>query len=873
MLKRVCAIALTVAMLLSMVCTFSVASAAEPMSLKVELNKDVVQRGDKVVVTITVENYVPCAGLGIVGTFDADVFDAKNVDVAVETTPFADGAVNPAFGGYGKFYFNLANPENVAMNASFKLATVTLPLNNDRAFDESDITVGFNANDMTVVDGGVSVDMPAADFSAAAVEKTVALEEIAAADKMEITVSAKDTVVRGEVFEAIVAVKNYMPLASYSFDLGYNKNVLDLVEVTPLLGANASHAVYDKVWPDQGNVRVMEIATDAANIGTAADEAVLAKATFKVRKDADLVSADLTAKFVENDGVDSAALGYQLADGNFVELIPGYEFVSKTATAATAVVANDKLMSLTVSASADKADRGDEVVLNLGLENAVPFAGITVDIPLDAAVFEIADAETATGAYIDADIMTLDDGRKVVRVILANGANLDDVSALATVTLKVKADAKFAKTELKDAYIKQAVVINAVTESLVEGADYTFVANLLTVEIACDHDPEGYVYTSNNDGTHDITCSVDDCDYLVEGVACSDADPFKHDPTCTEDGYFENVCICGHTWNVPSNEGKLDHDLSYKHVEGTVATAAKHVATCSRGDYTEEVACTFNEVVSPASCLKNETVVATCTGCGYSYDYEKLNTKTAHGKEKIRYYAATETVAGKWAYFCNTCQTWATEEAIPAGHPFPDVKKPTSWFYDGVQYAKAINVVSGDDKGNFNPNNNITRAEVATILVRYLGYEAEYKDLSAVDFETYLTNLYAKTGVEKKTLSDLKSDKWFYRATSVACALGIFKGDDNNKFNPNKNISRQEFCLVLYRLYKDAGLKIDTAKTYADIAKVPSWSKEAVLWAASVGLFNGDDKGNFNPTQNATRAQIAVLMMRIDVDIRNVEVM
>ncbi len=872
MLKRVSAIALTVAMLLSMVCTFSFASAAEPMSLSVVADKDVAERGDVVTVTINVENYVPCAALGVLGAFDPEVFEPLTADDIVVEDVFSYGAVNPNFGGTGKFYINKASVENEDMPASFKLATVALKLKTNKVFDASDISVAFYGNDMTKIDNNVAVEMVAdTDYSAAAVVETVALKPIAAADKMEIILKdAPATVVRGEVFEVLVAVKNYKSLASYSFDLNYDNTVLDLVSADALLGGDAT---IDLIWKDASSVRVMEISSNATNLGADAAEATLAKVTFAVRKDAPLnKAAGLTAKFVESDGVEDTAMGYQLANGEYAEMVPGYEFVSATATADTTVVENTDLMVLNVTASPLKADRGELIALGLSLDKAIPFAGMTVDIPVDADVFEVENIATVTGAYIDADVVTIAN-KKVIRVILANGANMADVTDLATITLKVKDDAAFGKVQLKDAYIKQAAATNGTTVALVEGADYKNVSNLIELEIACDHIPENYVVTSNENGTHDVNCDVNGCDYRLDDVACSDADPIEHNPTCTEAGYFENVCECGYTWNVDSNKPALDHDLKYVHVDGTVATASKHVVACSRGDYSEEFACTFTEVSTTPSCQKNVMVTATCTGCGYSYQYEKLNTKTEHGKDKIRYYAPTATVAGKWAYYCNSCKAWATEVAIAAGHPFPDVKKPTSWFYDGVMYAKVIGVVSGDDKGNFNPNNNINRAEVATILVRYLGYEAEYKDMTAVEFETYLNALYVKTGVAKKNLSDLKADKWFYRATSVACALGIFQGDNNNKFNPNNNISRQEFCLVLYRLYKDAGLKIDTAKTYADIAKVPSWSKEAVQWAGSVGLFNGDEKGNFNATQNATRAQIAALMMRIDVCIRNVEVM
>ncbi len=887
MLKRVSAIALTVAMLLSMACTFSFASAAEPMSLRVEFANKEVGRGETVKASIFVDHYVPCAFIGVRGSFDTAVFNASFFDVSkitMEPTGFKLGDKSSI--SDGAFFLSAISADehyadvNVSEN-SFKLATVELQLNSDYFTTTGELTVNFYADQyhMATTDE-TKVPTPGAElpdeafvaldpalYTTAADKDSVSLASIA--DKMAIVLKdAPATVVRGEEFTVTVAASNYKALASYGFDLNYDDTVLEYVGAEMVLRDN--QAIGDLIIPGTDYVRVIKLSADN-NLGQNAAEQDLAKVTFRVRKNADLdKSAGLNANFVIKAGTDDNTLAYYISGHTYpVEMVPGHEFTATPSVANTKVVANDHMMALEITADVASADRGDFVVLDVNLKDAVPFSGMDVYIPVDDAVFEV---ETVFGAaaYVDANIVDKA-GKKVIHLMVVNSANMNGVADLATLTLKVKDTAPFGKTKLENAVIAMATENAPAATELVLDADYVNPANLIEVEIVCYHS-EGFDLISNNDGTHNVDCKVPGCPYLVENVPCTPTSASENHATCTAPGYYTYTCACAHTWTVANGEGALGHDLKTVHTSG-VSTDSMHTITCSRGDYTVTEPCSFVEtVVTPPTCLKEGESVATCTGCGFSY--KKYPVKLAHTKTKIRFYSPTDAAAGKWSYYCDICKDWpaANDEILPAGHPFKDVTNATAWYYKGVQYAKLIGVMTGaDNKGN--PDNPITRAEVATILVRYLGYEVKDDAMTDLQFETYLNNLYAQTGVERKELKDLKSGEWYYRACMISCALGIFKGTDEGMFNPGKNITRQEFCVVLHRQFKDSGLKVKAATTYNDAATIADWAKEAVRWSGEIGLFGGDEKKNFNAGQNATRSQVAELMMRIDSSLRNIEIM
>ncbi len=105
------------------------------------------------------------------------------------------------------------------------------------------------------------------------------------------------------------------------------------------------------------------------------------------------------------------------------------------------------------------------------------------------------------------------------------------------------------------------------------------------------------------------------------------------------------------------------------------------------------------------------------------------------------------------------------------------------WYYNYFVKAKKYGIISGDNNGNVNPNQNITREEMAVIIYRAL--QRKIIPAAACD------NGFA----DSADISD-----WARDAVDVLKQEGIFNGDEANKFNPNNNATKAEACKVFVNL-------------------------------------------------------------------------
>lgn len=110
--------------------------------------------------------------------------------------------------------------------------------------------------------------------------------------------------------------------------------------------------------------------------------------------------------------------------------------------------------------------------------------------------------------------------------------------------------------------------------------------------------------------------------------------------------------------------------------------------------------------------------------------------------------------------------------------PFPDVSENAD-YAEAVKYLKDIGIMSGDDKGNFNPDKTVTRAEMATLVCRMLG-ETENLTVSSV-------------------FSDVPTTHWANKYVSKAAELGIVGGYGNGKFGPEDTVTFEQVVTMLIR--------------------------------------------------------------------------
>ena len=146
--------------------------------------------------------------------------------------------------------------------------------------------------------------------------------------------------------------------------------------------------------------------------------------------------------------------------------------------------------------------------------------------------------------------------------------------------------------------------------------------------------------------------------------------------------------------------------------------------------------------------------------------------------------------------------------------------------------------MSGYGNGKFGPDDSVTRAQIAQIFYRLL------KDQNikiTVNF------------------TDVAEDAWYAKAVNTLGSLGIVSGTGNGKFDPNRAISRAEFCAIATRFAKVAST---VENPFSDI-KESDWYYKAVTTAASYGWVTGMNDGKFHPSEVISRAQAATIINRM----------
>ena len=149
--------------------------------------------------------------------------------------------------------------------------------------------------------------------------------------------------------------------------------------------------------------------------------------------------------------------------------------------------------------------------------------------------------------------------------------------------------------------------------------------------------------------------------------------------------------------------------------------------------------------------------------------------------------------------------------------------------------------IVGYGNGEVRPQNNITRAEVATIFFRLLTDDVRDENLTK-------TNRY----------SDVTRADWYNTAVSTLSSMGIITGYPDGTFRPNAAITRAEFAAIAARFDHDGD---KTAAKFSDIAS--HWAKDEISIAYNNGWITGYPDGTFGPQRDITRAETMTLVNRV----------
>ncbi|MGK9253310.1 S-layer homology domain-containing protein [Paenibacillus humicus] len=188
-----------------------------------------------------------------------------------------------------------------------------------------------------------------------------------------------------------------------------------------------------------------------------------------------------------------------------------------------------------------------------------------------------------------------------------------------------------------------------------------------------------------------------------------------------------------------------------------------------------------------------------------------------------------------------------------SGRPFTDLAD-APWAAADISRLAALDIVRGSLAGAFEPNRAVTRAEFAVLLHRAL----KLPEASA-------------SAAGKAPFKDVPADSWYSQAVAAAAEAGLISGTGGGAFEPSRALTRQELAVMAMRALLLLGTfeEPDAAETasllgaYKDGGKTAPYARISLAGLLQAGILSGLPDRMLAPAQPATRAQAAVLLLRL----------
>lgn len=186
-----------------------------------------------------------------------------------------------------------------------------------------------------------------------------------------------------------------------------------------------------------------------------------------------------------------------------------------------------------------------------------------------------------------------------------------------------------------------------------------------------------------------------------------------------------------------------------------------------------------------------------------------------------------------------------------AGENSPSASTPATSFSDissvpwAAQYIEELakrGIVSGMGDGKYAPESPVTREQLVKMVVEGLGIKEDNTE----------------TG-----FADVSPDSWYASYIAAAVKHGIINGISNTDFGVSDNISRQDMCVILYRVIKIAKIELTenaASNEFADSISISPYAVDAVNCLKTLGIVDGMGNNTFMPKEAVTRAQMAKVL-------------
>ena len=120
---------------------------------------------------------------------------------------------------------------------------------------------------------------------------------------------------------------------------------------------------------------------------------------------------------------------------------------------------------------------------------------------------------------------------------------------------------------------------------------------------------------------------------------------------------------------------------------------------------------------------------------------------------------------------------------------------------------KQVGLFNGVTETTFNPNGTITRAQMASVIARWIDETCAQDD----------TKAYCQEVGQGKTFADVHSTHWAAQAIDKVSARGIMTGNSATTFNPNGALTRAQAVKVLNQLFERPALEGVSTSTFSDV--------------------------------------------------------
>ena len=287
----------------------------------------------------------------------------------------------------------------------------------------------------------------------------------------------------------------------------------------------------------------------------------------------------------------------------------------------------------------------------------------------------------------------------------------------------------------------------------------------------------------------------------------------------------------GTTYTFAVRYAETDKYLASPISETAQFTTLRHSSSHSSGSssttntVSASTASNGKVTMDKSSAKKGDTVTITVTPDA-GYELGKLTVTDAKGNT----IATTKKDDNKYTFTMPDGKVTVTPtftkiaEEKPSASNYVDVAS-SAWYADAVKYVADKGLMSGTGDKKFSPNGSTTRGMLMTVLARCAG-----KDTAG-------------------------STPWYQAGMDWAKENGVSDGT-----KPTENITREQLVTMLYR---SAGSPAASGSldNFSDSASVSGYAVNAMKWAVANGIVNGSN-GKLNPKNNATRAEVAAILMR-----------